>query len=304
MPRYQFFTLDVFTDCVFAGNPLAVFPDAHGLTAEQMQAIAAEFNLSETTFVLPPEDPSCTARVRIFTPRAEMPFAGHPTIGTAMCLAFIDRVATHGPVTTIVFEEGVGPVPVEIGVENGRASFATLTVAIPPRLVEGELSVEQAAELLSLSPDDLGDVDWRPAGATAGVPFLYVPVRSLDALARARVDSAALHRMRDKLPSPHIYVFTTATVDSDVDIRSRMFAPTMGIEEDPATGAAAAALPAYLVPREPASDGMKTWRVRQGVEMGRPSDLTVDAEWTAGAITRVRVGGSAVTVSEGWITVP
>src|SRR5574338_358322 len=183
----RYYTCDVFTDHTFGGNQLAVFPDATGIAPELMPRIAREFNYSETTFVLPPEDPRHTKRVRIFTPGGELQFAGHPTVGTAHVLAATGIVPLTGPETRIVFEEGVGPVPVAIRATNGTPDFAQLSVAKLPEVGPPPPSNEQLAAMLSLSPDDLVGGSMMPESVSCGTPFLFVPVRDRKVLARSRV---------------------------------------------------------------------------------------------------------------------
>ncbi len=297
--RHRFLTADVFTDRIFGGNPLAVFPDAGGIADDRMQRVARELNLSETVFVLPPEDPAHTRRLRIFTPASEVPFAGHPTVGTAFVLASIGEIPLEGDRTNIVFEEGVGPVPVTIRSEGGRPVFSQLSVAqLPERGPEPPAAAELAA-MLSLDPDDLLQGEERPETWSCGVPFLYLPLRSREVVARARVDLAHLERHLDGFWADMVFVFNREEAGGGADIHARMFAPTMGIPEDPATGAAAAAFAGYLGTRDATRDGTCRWRVEQGVEMGRPSLIEVEADKVDGTIAAVRVGGSSVLVSEG-----
>ena len=294
--RYRYFTADVFTNRIFGGNPLAVLPDARGLTADQMQKIAGEFNLSETTFVLPPENPSHTRRVRIFTPRAEIPFAGHPTVGTAFVLASIGEVSSD----RVVFAEGVGPVPVSIRYQDGRPVFSQLTAARIPEPGPQPPDPDELAAVLSLEPGDLVVEDQGSRGFSAGLPFLFVPVRSLDALGRARIDSASWLKTLSGWWCGEVFVFFRAAGT----IRARMFAPGFGVPEDPATGSAAAAFAGYLFEADGKPAGTLRWTIEQGVEMGRPSLLEVEADAAGGRLTAVRVGGSSVMVSDGGIEVP
>jgi trans-2,3-dihydro-3-hydroxyanthranilate isomerase len=295
----HYYTVDVFTDCRFGGNQLAVFPDASRIAAELMPRIAREFNFSETTFVLPPNDPSHTKHVRIFTPGGELAFAGHPTVGTAHVLASIGAVTLTGDETRIVLEEGVGPVPVTIRATNGRPDFAQLSVAKLPEVGPPPPSVAVLADMLSLSPNDLLG-DKMPAEAvTCGTPFLFVPVRDRDAIARAR---PKLDRFEDALRgyvTNMVFVFAMDGERPGSQVRARMFAPVIGVPEDPATGSAAVGLGGYLASRDPRRDGLLTWRVEQGFDMGRPSILDVEVDKRAGEITGVRVGGQSVMVCEG-----
>lgn len=303
--RVRFLTADVFTDRIFGGNPLAVVPDARGLSAAQMQRVAGEFNLSETAFVLPPDDPAHTRRVRIFTPGAELPFAGHPTVGTAVVLASTGEVALDGGAARVVFEEGVGPVPVTIRAEAGRPLFAQLTAARRPERLDVEVPPSDVlAYALSLHPAEVlaEPGGYAPEVWTAGVSFLCVPVRDLEALGRARI-SADWAPVAAGMGLKEVFVFTTETGGA-ADVRARMFAPGLGIAEDPATGAAASAFAGYLGVRARPRDGTARWVVAQGVEMGRPSRLEVEADKAGGAVVAARVGGTAVLVSEGTMEVP
>jgi trans-2,3-dihydro-3-hydroxyanthranilate isomerase len=292
-------TLDVFTDVVFGGNPLAVFPDGRGLDAATMQRIAREMNLSETVFLLPPETPAGTRRVRIFTPARELPFAGHPTIGTAWFLALDGAARTvRDGSATLVLEENVGPVPVEMTMRGGQPSFARFTTAVLPEHRPG-LDRAACARLLSLAPEQIGAPGWEPEMVSCGVPFLIAPVRDLDALGRARLDPAGADELLDGAWATSIYLIAPA----GTGVRARMYGHGVGVHEDPATGSAAAALAGYLAKRA-GTDGTHRWRVDQGVEMGRPSVLDIEADVRSGAVSAVRVGGRAVAVSRGTLTLP
>ena len=295
MSRYRYLTCDVFTDRAFCGNPLAVLPDARGLTDAQMQAIAREFNYSETTFVLPPDDPRHAARVRIFTPGGELPFAGHPTIGTAFVLATIGALPRDA--TGIVFEEGVGPVPVSIFRDGDRVTHCRLTAARLPEQGPPAPAANALAKMLSLAE---GEVLEGAACWSCGVPFLVVPLASLDALARCALD---LPRWRELLAGyPTQKVYPVARID-DLHWRVRMFAPGLGVAEDPATGSAAASFAGWLARQLPRPrDGTLAVRLEQGVEMGRPAELQVEFDRSGGTITAVRVGGAAVMVAEGTLS--
>lgn len=300
--HYKFYTADVFTDQVFGGNPLAVFPQAEGLDGTQMQQIAKELNLPETSFVLPPEAPGATHRVRIFTPQVEMPFVGHPTVGTAFVLAAIGAVSLTGDETTVIFEEGVGLVPVMIRARDNQPIFSQLSAAKMPERGPDPPALTDLAAMLSLDEADLVGADMPPQAWSAGVPFLFVPLRSRDALARARVRLDMWERLLQDAPASQIYAFTYDT--DSAGLRARMFAPAFGIAEDPATGAAATAITGYLVQHNSTQTGMIGWIIEQGIEMGRPSVIDVEADMQAGALVAVRVGGSSVLVSEGVMTIP
>jgi trans-2,3-dihydro-3-hydroxyanthranilate isomerase len=301
MARYRYLTADVFTDTPFGGNQLAVFPDARGIPEHRLQDVAREFNYSETTFVYPASDQAHTRRVRIFTPGNELPFAGHPTVGTAHVLAAIGDLALTGDRTRIVFEELVGPVPVAIHAEGGLPTFCQLSVAKLPEEGPAPPTRDVLAGVLGLDPDDLLDGEWAPRGWTCGVPYLFIPLRDRDAVARARVNVERWERALAGTWAPEPFVFTRAGERAGSDLHGRMFAPAFGIPEDPATGSAAVALAGYLTRRDArrAAGGTLRWRLEQGFEMGRPSILDIEADVAHGEITGVRVGGGSVIVCEG-----
>lgn len=301
--RYRFLTADVFTDQPFGGNPLAVFPEGRGISGETMQRIARELNLSETVFVLPPDDPGHTRRLRIFTPGVELPFAGHPTVGTALILAWKGEIPLSGEETRIVFEEGVGPVPVTIRSTGGEAVFAQLSAAQLPELGPPPPSAADLAEVLALDPGDVLTGEDDPQGVSCGVPFLFIPLRSRDALRRVRLRPDRWQALIASTWAPHVFVFARDPELPGSDVRARMFAPAMGISEDPATGGAAAAFGGYLAIRASERNGTLRWRIEQGFEMGRPSLLDLEVDKKDGEITAVRVGGGAVLMSEGWMEV-
>src|SRR5215218_5230802 len=246
MRRLHYHLVDVFTDRAFGGNPLAVVTNGRGVSDVTMQAVAKEFNLSETTFVLPPDDPAHDWRVRIFTPGSELPMAGHPTVGTAFVLAREHLVRRDARETTIVLEEGVGPVPVRIEFEGGEPSYAEMTQPLP---TFGPALEDRAgfAAMLSLEESDL-ESDLPVEVVSCGVPFLYVPLRGLDAARRARPRVDLIERAANEhgVP-PEVFVFTREVEGAGSTVHSRMFAPGMGITEDPATGAASGPLGSYLV---------------------------------------------------------
>lgn len=310
---FSYYITDVFTDVPFGGNQLAVLPNAERITSEQMQQVAREFNFSETVFVLPPETATGTRRLRIFTPGRELPFAGHPTIGTAFVLASTGEIQLEGDETRIVFEEGVGPVPVLIRAEKGRPVFAQLTAAKLPEKGPATTDAGVLADVLSLEPSDiLYDSTFTPEAVSAGLPFLFVPLRSLDALARCRVRQDVWERTLEDSWAPEIFVFVEDAESSkrggmrggDGVVRARMFAPMLGVPEDPATGSAAAAFGGYLAWRSTVRDGTLKWLIHQGVEMGRPSRLEVEADVVAGEVKEVRVGGASVLISSGTLYYP
>ncbi len=303
MTRYAFYTADVFTSRRFGGNPLAVVPDARGLDAAMMQTITREFNYSESVFVLPPDDPTHTRRLRIFTPGAELPFAGHPTVGTGFILAAIGEIPLQGAQTSIIFEEGVGPVPVTIRAENGIPVFSQLSAALMPQFGPTPPSSASLAAVLGLEPADFLENEYAPQAVSCGVPFLFIPVRSRAVLARTRFNRQLWEDLLASFWAPEMFVFAFDPELPGSDIRARMFAPAMGILEDPATGAAATALAGYLARRSPQTGGTLRWVVEQGFEMGRPSLLEVEADLQAGQVSAIRVGGASVLISQGWIEV-
>lgn len=303
MPTFPFVTADVFTRERFGGNQLAVFPDARGLDPDLMQRIAREFNFSETTFVLPPSDPKHTRRVRIFTPGSELPFAGHPTVGTAFVLATIGDIKLDGGETKIVFEEGVGPVPVTIRAENGVPGFAQLTAAKLPEVGPTAPAARDLARALGLDAGDVLDGRVGPEGASCGVPFLFVPVKDRATLGRARVKIDELEKVLGDYWTQKAFVFCDDPERPDSHYRARMFAPGIGVPEDPATGSAVAAFAGYLAKRDSRRDGTLRWVVEQGFEMGRPSILEAEADVRGGAVVAVRVGGHSVLVTRGELAV-
>jgi trans-2,3-dihydro-3-hydroxyanthranilate isomerase len=300
--KVKFVTVDVFTDRQFGGNPLAVVPDARGVTAARMQAIAAEFNLAETTFVLPPRDARHTAEVRIFTPRAEVPFAGHPNVGTAFVLARTVETAAR-PVTgdTVVFEEKAGIVRIEL-LKTG-SGVAGARLAAPQRLEIGEdIAPEVVAAACSLGVEDIDISAHRPCIASCGLRFAFAEVKSRAALAAAapRADMFAQHVPAETAAGIHLYVRSGAT-GNGADIDARMFAPLHGIPEDPATGSANVALIGLLASLRPESDLRLDRRIAQGVDMGRPSLLEAVAEKRGGTVAATYVGGTCVPMMRGEI---
>lgn len=303
--RYAFWTVDVFTDRPFGGNPLAVFPYANGLTSEQMQLIAREFNLSETAFVLPPESPEQTFRLRIFTPARELPFAGHPTVGAAHVLAASGRVTLTGATTRIVLGEDVGNVPVDLRAKDGRPDYARLTAAKLPEWGPEAPPSEVLAAMLSLSAEDvLDDEKDHAQSISCGVPFLFVPLASLDAVRRARLDWEWSSQYLRNHWTRQLYVFSREVETPGSTLHARAFTRAVGIEEDPATGSACSALAGYLACRDGLADGAGKWRVEQGFEIGRPSFLDIEADGGPGGLSSVRVGGQSVVISEGHLVTP
>lgn len=293
MPRYAYETLDVFTDRRFAGNPLAVVMDAQGLDAAAMQTLTREFNYAETTFVFPPQDPKNAARVRIFTIGYEMPFAGHPTVGTAVALA-----RARGLEDEVRLELNAGLFPVRVG-RDGDAAFAEFVNpnlpaergrAPDPGAIEAALSLPKGAIEIGAH---------RPRRVGAGVDFYYAKA-PLDAVRRARLDFAAFASMPfDGVIG--ILLYADGGEAQDTDYHVRMFAPGAGVPEDPATGSAAAALPGQLALAGALGDGRRALRIEQGVELGRPSLIRATVDVDRGAVSRVAIGGNAVPIARGVI---
>jgi trans-2,3-dihydro-3-hydroxyanthranilate isomerase len=287
--RRRFATLDVFTDRPFAGNPLAVVLDAEALDAAVMQAIAREFNHPETVFVFAPADPAHRARVRIFTPARELPFAGHPTVGTAVLLGARDGGRD------LVLEEGIGAVRCTLESIRGGGGSARFTIPQLPTEVGPTADAAAIAAALSLVPEDIGE--GLPARWSAGLPLTFVPIVSLAAIARCRPDLARFDAAFGA--GAAVYVFCNETAEAGHHFHARMFAPAMGVPEDPATGSAAAAFAGVLARR--LSDGSHAITIEQGYEMGRPSLIHLTAEVAAGRLVSASVGGDAVIVTEGTI---
>jgi len=292
--KRRYFTLDVFTDRRFAGNPLAVVLEADGLDPQQMQAVANEFNLPETVFVLPPDEGKHRARCRIFTPKRELPFAGHPTVGTAVLLASLDG----GRAGELVLEEKVGPVRCRVsrGKDGGAASF---TLPVLPSEVAAPPSNDSIAASIDLDAVEIGSGELVPSCWSAGNPFLFVPLRSLDAVRRASPDLARFKELPPDCPA--MFVFSRETVEKSNQFHARMFAPKMGIIEDPATGSAVAAFAGLLGRFGGYGDGEHKVAIEQGYEMGRPSLIRLEMTKVAGQFTAVTVGGDVVIVAEGTI---
>jgi trans-2,3-dihydro-3-hydroxyanthranilate isomerase len=305
MRRYRFVQYDVFTGTSFGGNQLAVFPNASGLSDGEMQAIAKEMNYSESTFVLPASDMKALRRVRIFTPAAELPFAGHPVVGTTFALAHETIIRTTDP-SPVHLELGVGTLSVDLLFEDRQLCFVWMHQPIPI-FSDWSGEKERLAAALGLGLDDFAP-DLPIERGSAGVPFLYIPVRSLEAIGRARPGADLLAALEDPSNQLCACLFTVAGLPEGVSAHVRMFAPAMGIAEDAATGSAAGPLGVYLLKHglaKPDEHGIAGARIEQGVEMGRPSRLevalTVDG---AQAIQDVRVGGEAVLVAEGELLLP
>ena len=301
----KFYQADVFTGQPFGGNPVAVFPDAGGLTDDQLQRVAREMNLSETVFVFPPTDPAAVVKLRIFTPTQEVPFAGHPVIGTFYVLARLGLIAVPEPVTCVVQECNIGLFPVELYAEDGQVERVVMTQTKPEFLgLVGETEdLYKIAASLGLSKHVIADMKWPIEVVSTGLPVLIVPVRTLTAVRLIRPDASAIMDLCRRFGANGIMAFTTVTVEPSATVHARMFAPSIGILEDPATGSASGALGAYLV-QNGVVDVAPTTEivVEQGYEIERPSQIFVRVESDDDAIQTVKVGGQCVMVVEGTLT--
>lgn len=289
----RYHILDVFTATPLSGNPLAIVSDAEGLDDAAMQAVAREFALSETVFLLPPCDPVNMARARIFTPTTELPFAGHPTIGAAVLVATLEAPdLLRAQEIGLVLEQAIGLVRCTVRHRRGEAAHARFEV---PRLAEpwGEPpAAGEMAALFSLAPDDIGYNGHRPTRFTAGVPFTFVPLASIEALGRARLSPG------DEADGAGFYLYATDG-GSLRAMRARMLARGLGVAEDPGTGSAAAAFAGALLVGETLADGDHDCRILQGVEMGRPSRIGLAFGVEGGRLASTTIGGEAVIVAEG-----
>jgi len=291
---FSYYTCDVFTDRRFGGNPLAVVLDADGLSESQMQAIAREFNYSETVFLLPPSDPARDARVRIFTPGREVPFAGHPTVGTAFVLA--SCVPGLARADRIVLEARVGPVHVEVERDAEGVKLCRFTAPRLPQLGPPAPPREHLAAMLGLATSQVLDSAefW-----SCGLSFLVVPLSSVDALQRCQLDLRVWSDVLAGYESKHVYPVAQASGAW----RVRMFAPDAGVAEDPATGSAAAAFAGWLACYAPEATRRSEFTLLQGEEIGRPSRIALRVEREDDRVTEVRVGGASVMVSQGTLLV-
>ena len=303
MNTAAYVTVDVFTSERFVGNPLAVIPDARGLSGEAMQKIAAEFNYSETTFVLPPANPDHTARVRIFTPTAEIPFAGHPNVGTAFVLGQQREIFGKSLGDKLIFEEDAGLVNVTLLRDGDDVTGASIRA--PGSLKIGEtIADELIARCVQIEPLSIRRTSHAPTFASVGLPFAFAELDSLETLGRARpnaavfAEAAARHKEDKTGFSLFLYV---RSAENPWHIRARMFAPLDNVIEDPATGSASAALSAYLTSLLPARDAEVKITIEQGVEMGRRSVIGVDVRKSAGIVNDVFLSGSCVKVMRGEI---
>jgi len=299
MKGRKYLVYDVFTQQRLAGNPLAIVLDAEGLDAVAMQRIAREFNYSETTFVSEPAEPMHKARVRIFTPIFEMPFAGHPTVGTAIALA--ELASQDGTDQLIVLEENIGLLRCAVSRSDG-GSFAEFDLPEMPRALDLGVEPEVVGAALGLGPHEIGFENHRVGLWTAGVPYITVPVSGLDVIGRVTLDNQAwmdLSPKRGDGKAASAYVYTRDTVQHDSSFHARMFVPGSPSYEDPATGSAAAAFSGVISRFDKLDEGPNRFWIEQGMEMGRPSRIRLEIDVEGGKMSTARIGGHAVKVAEG-----
>lgn len=292
--------VDVFTDQPFGGNQLAVFPNGDEVPEEWMQKIARELNLSETTFVTTPQEPGADFRVRIFTPTRELPMAGHPSVGTAYVLARLGRIATANP-ARVLFQEGVGPIPMEICFRNGEPDTIFMD-QLRPQFGPAFEDRRAIAEMLSLDLEDI--LPGLPLEAVScGLPFLLVPLRRLEAVQKINLKNDRLEALLGEFAAPNVLAFSLETEHPSSTVHCRVFAPLYGVQEDPATGSANGPLGAYLVHHGLVEgEGAVQIRSEQGLEMGRPSFLDIEIYTAGEKIDRVRIGGGCVYMGSGNLT--
>jgi trans-2,3-dihydro-3-hydroxyanthranilate isomerase len=298
----KFYQADVFTNMPFGGNPVAVVPDTAGLSDSELQQIAREMNLSETVFVQPPTDPAASARLRIFTPTQEIPFAGHPVLGTFYVLGKLGRFPLREPVTRICYESNIGTFPVELHVHHGDIRRVVMSQPKPQFLgrVEAIKDLFDLARCLGLPKNQITGMAFPIEVVSTGLPVMIVPVRSLTAVRSIMPDVTAIKDLCERYGANGIMVFTTVTVEAQSTVHTRVFAPPIGVMEDPATGSASGALGAYLVQNGVVDVAPTTEIVaEQGYELDRPSRILVQVESDDDVIQDVKVGGQAVMVVEG-----
>jgi trans-2,3-dihydro-3-hydroxyanthranilate isomerase len=313
MPSYKFYQVDVFTNQAFGGNPLAVFPDAEGLSPDDMHKLAKEMNLSETTFVFPPTVPSADYKVRIYMTQGEIPFAGHPVVGTHWLLAHIGRTKVQAPNVRVNFELGVGVRGARLNVENGKVTSVVMDHQKPefgvPASPELVAKLERA---LSVPTGAISDTGFPVMWVSTGIRQLFAPIRSLketQAIQSSKVNADLLAEVCSALDpvssaSFEVMVLCMETEHKTSTVHTRMFAPGIGLPEDPATGSASGGLGAYLIENKviPATAPMTTIISEQGLEMGRPSFVSIEVDGTPGNIEMVRVGGEVIPVIEGTVS--
>jgi trans-2,3-dihydro-3-hydroxyanthranilate isomerase len=297
--EFQFYVVDVFTDKKFEGNQLAVFPFSEGISDADMQKIAKEFNYSETTFVTSTGEKN-TRNVRIFTPESEVDFAGHPNIGTAMLLATIGEFSDEKQID-VIFNEKVGPIPLKINFENSKPQNAELSVAKLPEGKDETISLEQIAKIISLNVSDLVPTE-KPLSFSCGLPFLFVHITTLEKLKQANLNRDSWDNYLSQSWAPQLYLFTKETELPNSNFHARMFAPALGISEDPATGSAAAALAGYVSEHLEKNDGTFVYVIEQGFEINRPSIMEMTFTQNNQKIESVKIKGNAVVFSQGKIS--
>ena len=297
----RYAVLDVFTEAPLAGNPLAIVLDADALDDARMQAIAAEFNLSETVFVRPPANKLHGAAIRIFTPRRELPFAGHPTIGAAVCLA-IEAAGENdgGHEMMLVLEEGIGPVRCGVALKRADAGHAIFDLPRLPEEGGPAASRDAIAAALDVSPREIGFENHQPSISSAGMPFVFVPLRDLAVIARAKANLPAWSEAFGDLGA---YLYCRETTSAGRHFHARMFGPTLGIAEDPATGVAVAAFADVVRRFDEPPGGSHRYVVEQGFEIGRPSLIALEIDMNDGRIEGARISGDAVVVARGVLSV-
>ncbi|HJR77920.1 MAG TPA: PhzF family phenazine biosynthesis protein [Nitrospiraceae bacterium] len=302
---FQFYQADVFTDVPFGGNPVAVIPDAAGLTDLELQQIAREMNLSETVFVFPPSDPAAVVKIRIFTPTQEIPFAGHPVIGTFFVLGTLKRLALREPMTRVLQECNLGLFPVDIHVKDGRIAHVVMSQPQPQFLevVESREDLFSIARALGVARQQITDTKWPVQVVSTGLPVMIVPIRTLTAVRSIVPDVSAIAELCQQYGANGIMTFSTMTVEQQATVHTRMFAPLIGIIEDPATGSASGALGAYLLQHGVVEVAPLTEVIaEQGYEIERPSRILIQVASEDDAIQTVKIGGQAVMVLEGTLT--
>jgi len=301
----HFYQADVFTDVPFGGNPVAVMPDASGLSDHELQQIAREMNLSETVFIFPPTELPAVAKIRIFTPTQEIPFAGHPVLGAFYVLGKLGRLPLQGPVTRLFHECNIGVFPVDVHCHRGEILRVVMTQPKPEFLSSVETTEElyELAKALGMDKGALKGAKAPVQVVSTGLPVMIVPVRSLTAVRSSVPQAAAITELCERYGANGIMVFTTVTVEPFSTVHTRMFAPPIGVLEDPATGSASGALGAYLVHHGIVDVGPTTEIIaEQGYELDRPARIVIQVESDDDAIQEVKVGGQVVLVMEGELT--
>ena len=295
--KYTFHIVDVFSSTPFGGNQLAILPDAAGISPEGMQKIAREFNFGETTFVLPKNDPANTCRVRIFSPRTELDFAGHPSVGTACALVMKQHVRLSDPIR-LILEENIGPVTVDVTQRNG-GFHGTLTLSAKIEAPTGAPSPPDLAAVLSIEPSEVSQSFF----AGVGVPFCFAQLSSNEVVDRATINRAAWTATLARAWSPHVFFFAGNLQDGG-KLYARMWAPALGIEEDSATGAACAGLVGAMASQPDCDETAYRLSIQQGVSMGRRSEIEAEARKSGGVVTSVSVGGATAYIASGEIEIP